>query len=166
MLLVGVLVVVSAVPASALAGSSPVPCWKQLLNEWYGGAITTIYQHDCYTEAIDHLPVDISEYSSAKQDIQAAELAATQHRSAPPEKTKVPPTLGGSPGSSSSTTPGQNSHKKKHGIAGVFADLTPGNSQSFPLPLLVLGALAIVLVVAGGAGMVWQRAHPSDTDES
>jgi hypothetical protein len=28
----------------------------------------------------------------------------------------------------------------------------------------VLGALAIVLVLAGGAGMIWQRTHPSDDE--
>ncbi len=60
------------------------------------------------------------------------------------------------------TTPDQNPPKKKHGFAGLLADITPGNPQSFPLPLLVLGALAILLVVAGGAGMVWQRSHPGD----
>jgi hypothetical protein len=144
------------------SGSTGTPCWKLLLNEWYGGAITTIYPLHCYTQAIDHLPADIAVYSSAKDDIQAAELAATRGKAAPPEKTKLPPTITTALGSGG--TPDQNPPKKKHGVAGLLADITPGNPQSFPLPLLVLGALAILLVVAGGAGMVWQRSHPSGPD--
>jgi hypothetical protein len=51
---------------------------------------------------------------------------------------------------------------KKHGISGALADITPGDPQAFPLPLLILGAVAIVLVIAGAAGMLWQRSHPHD----
>lgn len=144
-------------PATATTGGTA--CWKLLLNEWYGGAITTIYPLHCYRQAIDHLPADIAVYSSAKDDIQAAELAATRGKAAPPEKTKLPPSI-----TTAGGTLDQNPPKKKHGIAGIFADITPGNPQAFPLPLLVLGALAILLVVAGGGGMVWQRSHPGDAE--
>jgi hypothetical protein len=44
----------------------------------------------------------------------------------------------------------------------LLDQITPGNPDSFPLPLLILGALAILLIAAGGAGMLWQRAHPRD----
>ncbi len=152
LLLFAAFLLIVAPSASAAKHPARVACWKLLLNEWYGGAITTIYPLHCYTQAIDHLPADISEYSSAKQDIQAAELAAAHHKSAPPERTK-PPTTG---------TGDANPPKKKGGFIGLLHDITPGNPQSFPLPLLVLGALAILLVIAGGVGMVWQRTHPAD----
>jgi hypothetical protein len=157
-LLLGALLVVCVAPAaSAAPKGSSAPCWKLLLNEWYGGRITTIYPLHCYTQAIDHLPADIAVYSSAKQDIQAAEQAAANHRSAPPESTQ-PPKL--ATGTTDASPP-----KKKGGLIGFLDDITPGNPQSFPLPLLILGALAILLVIAGGAGMLWQRRHPNEPDE-
>jgi hypothetical protein len=169
LLLCGTVIVVWAATAGVATASTPTACWKLLLGEWYGGKITTIYKPICYRQAIAHLPVDAQVYSSARQDIQAAEIAAAHHRHAPPEKVPPPPTAGSTsttPGGTT-TTPGEpNPPKKKHGLIGILDDLTPGNPQSFPLPLLVLGALAILLVIAGGAGMVWQRTHPGDPDQT
>ena len=153
---------------NAPAPPSGPPCWKSLLNEWYGGAITTIYPVHCYRQAINHLPVDVQVYSSARQDIQAAENAAAHHKAAPkssrpgpiPGQTTTTAGVITTPGTT--TTTDSNPPKKKHGLIGILDDITPGNPQSFPLPLLILGALAILLVIAGGAGMIWQRRHPSD----
>jgi hypothetical protein len=57
-------------------GSHTKPCWEQLLTEWENGAITTIYAHDCYAEAIDHLPAVLVKNTTAVQDIRAAEADA------------------------------------------------------------------------------------------
>ena len=156
LLLLGACVLVWTAPAGA-ATASTQPCWKLLLNEWYGGAITTIYPLKCYKQAIDHLPADIAVYSSAKQDIQAAEIAATKGKAAPKETSTLPAGV--------TTVSNDSSPKKKTGLSGWLADITPGDPQAFPLPLLILGALAILLVLAGAAGMVWQRTHPNDSDQ-
>jgi hypothetical protein len=183
-LLVFALALVVAVPATGAhaAGSDGVPCWKRLLNDWYDGRIDNIYPIPCYSEAIKHLPSETEIYGSAKEDILAARQAALNKKSAPPEHA--------SPGSSTSQTPPQTTTttettttngttttttavvivanppsttpKKKGGISGALADITPGDPQAFPLPLLILGALAILLVIAGAIGMIWQRSHPRD----
>jgi len=184
----------SAAPTAIAAPTAAVPCWKTLLNDWYDGTIDNIYPLHCYDDAIRHLPTDVAIYSSAKDDFLAAKQKAAQHQHAPPEKNPPPTgtTTTGSvvitttttgtvtgPNGKTTTTTGTttitqpvgttttadgNPPKKKHGLPGLLADITPGDPQAFPLPLLVLGALAILLVIAGGAGMIWQRTHPRDVE--
>ena len=84
--MIGVLILaVEASAASAANSPSTAPCWKQLVNEWYSGVITTIYPQPCYSEAINRLPSGFVT-SSAKRDIRAAGLAARRGESAPAEK--------------------------------------------------------------------------------
>jgi hypothetical protein len=143
---------VAAVVVGSARAATTTPCWKQVLGEWYTGDISTIFAHDCYTEAIAHLPSNSQEYSSAAQDIEQAEAQAARGK---PYR---------NPGGPITTTE-SNPPKGGGGIHHLLNELTPGNPQAFPLPLLVLGALAILLVIAGGVGMLWQRRHPGGPDE-
>ena len=175
---------VAAVPATAAraAASGNVPCWKRLLNDWYDGRIDKIYPIPCYSEAIKHLPPETEIYGSAKEDILAARQAALNKQSAPPEQGAPTTSASQTPPQTTTTTettttngttttttavvivanPPSTTPKKKGGISGALADITPGDPQAFPLPLLILGALAILLVIAGAIGMIWQRSHPRD----
>lgn len=158
LLLTGALLCVPALLTAAPASAAQVPCWKTLLNDWYDGSINKIYPLPCYHQAIDHLPADVAVYSSAKDDILNALASASKNKLAPPEQSTT--TTGTSTTSTTTlptTTTDANPPKKKKGISGVFADLTPGGPQAFPLPLLILGALAILLVAAGAGGMLWRR---------
>ena len=177
--------------AARAAESASVPCWKRLLNDWYDGRIDKIYPIPCYSVAIKHLPAETEIYGSAKEDILAARQAALSKQSAPPEKVSPttstsqvdePASTSQTPPQTTTTTettttngttttttalvivsnPPSTTPKKKGGISGALADITPGDPQAFPLPLLILGALAILLVIAGAIGMIWQRSHPRD----
>jgi hypothetical protein len=163
--------VLAPLPAlGAVSGSkNTVPCWKRLMNDWYGGTIKHIYPPACYKAAIKNMPTDLKIYSSAKEDIQRALQARIEGKPIPPESGTPPSTTTtGVAGSGTTTTtsaagPGTTTTPpKKTGISLFLAKLTPGDSQAFPLPLLILGALAILLVAAGGVGMLWQRSHPRD----
>jgi hypothetical protein len=145
------LAALSPVPAlAAQAGPhKTVPCWEALLNESYTGSISTIYPKHCYTEALKHVPAIAQIYGNEKQQIRhAMQLAALG---------KLPP------GSSGASTTTPSSGGSSGGISGFIKRLNPGSANAFPTPLLILGALAILLVIAGVAGMLWQRSHPRET---
>src|SRR5262245_6776718 len=159
--------------ARPLPAQAAGPCWKALINDWYDGRIDRIYARHCYQDALEHLPADIETYSSARHDI----LRALQSASAKARHTGVNvgpdtlivPTSGGNSGKGSETTPTTTTtttatttaaaagRQQQKGLSGLADDLNPGDASSVPLPLIVLGALALILVAAGAAGLIVKR---------
>ncbi len=135
---------------AAPAAAAPPPCWKTLLNDWYDGHIDHTYAPHCYHEAISHLPRDVQNYSSAKDDILRALQQAISKQTTTSQTTS---------GQATTTTTPTTTTKKKHTspVSKAIKDITPGGADSFPLPLLILGMLAILLVLAGLGGMAWRR---------
>lgn len=161
-------------PAVATAST---PCWKTLLTDWYDGRIDNTYPLHCYKDALKHLPADVRTYSSAHDDIlralQSAQAKLRQSGHAitpttpivpPTTTTTTKPTKGSSKHHRTQTTPvtttpttpkpGRDAGK---GLTHLANTLNPSSPSSLPLPLLVLGGLAILLVAAGAAGMVVKR---------
>src|SRR5436305_3994028 len=151
--------------AGALARPAPAaaatPCWKTLLNDWYDGRIDKTYARHCYEDALHHLPAraDLETYSSAHDDIlRALQSAIAKGRRAGhklgPNALIVPP-----PGQSKNGRGGKpgTGRKPAKGLSQLADKLNPGSASSLPLPLLVLGGLALVLVAAGGTGLVVKR---------
>jgi hypothetical protein len=165
------------------------PCWKKLLNDWYDGRIDNVYPIHCYEDTLKHLPEDISVYSSAREDIKRAlqnaraqlekdkkpagpntpvpaqTTAAVTTTAAPatttePATTTTPATTSAPPGGTDagggSSSPGR---KPPPGLPGVAQQLNPSSPSSVPIPLLVLGGLALLLVAAGGVGLVVKRSQ-------
>jgi hypothetical protein len=133
------------------AAASGTPCWKALINDWYDGQIDHTYPPSCYTEAIHHLPQDVTTYSSAKDDIERALLASIrQDRGGgnPTYDPNNPPTGGASTGSEGSS---------KGVILRTIEWLGPSNAASVPLPLLVLAGVAFLLLAAAGGSFVNRR---------
>jgi hypothetical protein len=141
--------VLALAPLSATAAdgakAKPVPCWVTLLNDSYDGTISAIYPLKCYPEAIKHIPAVAQIYGSVKEEIVQAEHLALLNKLPKPA----------TPTASTSNS----------GPCNFLCRLVPGNPNSFPTPLIVLGLLAILLIIAGIAGMLWQRSHPRDDDE-
>jgi cobalamin biosynthesis Mg chelatase CobN len=179
-LLAAVLLLAAAAPASA-----ETPCWKRLLTDWYDGTIDKTYPIPCYRQAVDRLPTDVELYSSAKDDIlraMASAVAAQNKTESTPTTTQAATTTQSAtttaetvptetaptttneavtPPPATTTTPSPGREKPK-GIARALDKLNPGDADSFPLPLLILGALAILLVAAGVIGMIWRRMDRGD----
>ena len=158
-------------PAAA-ASTSKAPCWKTLLNDWYDGRIDGTYPIHCYQDALKHLPSDVKTYSSAADDIeralQSARAAARKQGKQIGPNTLLHPAKSRSKNGTTTTTGRGRKHKgvitattpgrrPPGGFAGLADKLDPGSASSLPLPLLVLGGLAVLLVAAGGAGLAVQR---------
>ena len=169
-LLVRVTIVAAALFAAtvhAAPAAAATPCWKALLNDWYDGRIDHTYAVHCYQDALHHLPADVQTYSSAHDDIERAlQSAIAQEKKAgqtvgpnslvTPAKTTT--SINGTTTTTTTTTttaaPGRQPDK---GLGGVADQLNPSSADSLPVPLLVLGGLAILLVAAGAAGLVAKR---------
>ena len=165
---------VGVAPASA---KSKPPCWKTLINDWYDGRIDGVYPIHCYREALAHLPTDVETYSSAREDIkQALQKRITQGSSGGTATTQGsgggggPAGGGSSGGGGSSSGSGQTgggsgssggsdgSGKSASGPVGDVFDATkPGSADSVPVPLIVLGSVAFLLMVAGATGFLARR---------
>jgi hypothetical protein len=158
------LLVVGAGAAAAApdASQATANCWLQVINDWEdNNRVDNVYAPPCYTQAIQHLNAypDIKGYSSAIDDIQQA-LYAVLHEEG---------RGGGQSPSTTTSGPGSNNNDKHiTGIPGpgnggsgpgngdgffhrIANRLAPGNAQSVPLPLLVLGGLALLLLLAAAA---------------
>ena len=142
--------------------AAATPCWKTLLNDWYDGRIDQTYPKHCYTQALRHLPADVSTYSSARDDITralASAVAKSGGKLGPNALVPAQAPTGTTPSSTTATTTtaGPAGKPDDKGLTSLADKLNPGSATSLPLPLLVLGGLALILVAAGGAGLVAKR---------
>jgi hypothetical protein len=131
--------------------AAATPCWKQVINDWFDGRIDGTYPIHCYQEAISHLPEDVQTYSSAKDEIRRALLAAIRHDR--PELDEVDQQGDGTAalaGPAGSDPPGG-------ALTRVLEWIGPSNAESVPLPLIVLAAIALLLLGAAGASFVARR---------
>lgn len=147
----------AAAPAHA-AGS----CGKQVINDWYDGRIDGTYDLHCYDDAIEQLPRDLRDYSSAPDDIQRALTSRMRGEKAPPNRDPVPTDTG--PGEPApppppgeppvpDPQPGENPAGPDDPVALPLGE----SASSVPVPLLILAGLALLLVAGGSAGYVIRR---------
>lgn len=168
-----VLVLAAFAPTAANAA---VPCRDRIYNDWYGdGKIATTYPLGCYRDALKHVPTDARTYSSLADDIrsamQGAQSRLSGHAHVPTQVGK-----GGGPTTTVEPTGNGNGHGPKpthttphdptppvvEPVSNTLPTATvaagdTGSSSGVPVPLLVLGGLALVLVAVGCAGVVAKR---------
>jgi hypothetical protein len=156
--------------ARPLPAAAATPCWKALLNDWYDGRIDNTYPIHCYSDALKHLPADVQTYSSAHDDILRAlqnaksELKRNGTKITPdtlvPPAAK-PPTKRTTTGSQTTTTQPPGRKPPGGGLPSAVDKVNHSSPSSVPLPLIVLGALALLLIAAGGIGLLAKRRQGS-----
>ena len=151
--------------APSTAGAA-APCRDRIYNDWYrDGKIATSYPIACYRDALKNVPTDAKEYSSLGDDIRSAMQAALARKAG---QTKIPTEVGtgGPPRHESSSKSKRPPHDPVPDNQQVTSTLptstvavgtTSGGSGGVPVPLLVLGGLALVLTAVGGIGVIAKR---------
>ena len=77
----------SLLVATAPAASAAPSCGRQVIDDWYdNGRVDGTYALHCYDDAIEILPRDVRDYSSAKEDIERALQAKLRDQPAPPAR--------------------------------------------------------------------------------
>jgi hypothetical protein len=164
------LVVLLAVAVPAPASAAGTPCRNKVFNDWYpDGKIASSYPVSCYSAALKHLPADAAIYSSLSDDVRAAMRAAirrSQGLSAPAQighgakATGAGGVKGALASINSPKQPTDGQAATGGGMTASDAALRDGGGSTgvlatvsgAPLPILVLGGIALALVAAGGIG--------------
>jgi hypothetical protein len=165
-LVLGLVMATLALAGPAVAASKS--CGDAVIADWYGdGRVDKVFPLPCYQQAIRSLPVDVLDYSNAKQDILRA-LAFARKGEKDPGPSGGSQTTGngttdpgsgvGPGGGSGPSDPGNQGDEGGSGTDASGAVDTSGPS-SLPIPLLILGGLALLLLAAGAAGYLSRRAH-------
>lgn len=153
-----------ALPGPASAATNP--CRNKIFNDWYpDGKIASTYPVSCYRDALKHMPPDAAVYSSLGDDVRAAMRAAIRRangRSAPLEVGHGSKAIGAGNVEAALT-----SINKPHDPASGAATIASGvpvaaAGSGTPLPILLLGGLALVLVAAGAVGVGMRHVRGRD----
>jgi cobalamin biosynthesis Mg chelatase CobN len=145
--------------AAGPAGAAP-SCARQVIDDWYDdGRVDRTYPLHCYDDAIEALPPDVRDYSSAKEDILRALQARMRNEPAPAASTDPSPRSGttttSKPPKNQTTT--EVSEPKNENPPEASGDVEADSASSVPIPLLVLAGLALLLIAGGSAGYFIRR---------
>jgi hypothetical protein len=166
-LLVLTLLAAAASLAHVRPASAASSCRDRVYNDWYAdGKIKSTYPKQCYVDALKHIPPDAAIYSDLSDDIKEALKASLLRAKGQHVATSVGRGFPTSPTSvlassqqqtkTPSTTDAHRGGTTTTAVAAPVADTT-SSGDGLPLPILVLGALAIALAAAGLIGLGVRR---------
>jgi hypothetical protein len=174
-LLLFAVVVVSTTAGTRPAMAKAKSCADLVIADWYDdGRVGKIYPLHCYTEAIAKLPPDVLDYSNAKEEIGRALAFAKQGK---PDPGGSDPSPGSTGTESSTTSTGPSTSTTKTATTKTTSTPTTDTTttavpptdtsgpSSVPVPLLVLGGLAVLLLAAGSAGYLRRRMSDGDDND-
>ncbi len=158
LLLMAFVILTAVVSSDAMAKTKS--CADQVIGDWFDdGQVDKIYPLECYRQAIKNLPPDLLIYGNAEEEIGRALAFAKQGKSDPGGKGPTPPTT------STGKTPPDKTPPDKTPPDKTPPDKTPTDTSgpsSVPIPLLVRGGLAVLLLAAGWAGYLGSRMGSDD----
>lgn len=146
------------VAAAAAAGAFGVgtaqasKCSAALIHDWYvDGRIDQTYQVHCYQEALKDIPEDQIVYGTLRDDLTRALQSVIRNHNGPIDPNMLVPGAGGPGGK------GGAGGKDKGFFHWLARAIGPDTADSIPVPLLVLGGLALALIMAAGVSFFARR---------
>jgi hypothetical protein len=139
-------------------------CSDALIHDWYvDGRIDNTYQVHCYREALRDIPEDQIVYGTLRDDLRRAlENVIDRHHGHVDAGTIVPGAgNGGGNGPGGGATGGKHDEGFFHWLA---KKVGPNTADSVPIPLLVLGGLALALIAAAGVSFFARRYQARKAD--
>jgi hypothetical protein len=137
-----------AVPAAAAK-----PCWERAIDDWVdNGRIDGIYSARCIAAARKHVPEDLRTYTDILDKFDAYRQDAA----------RLPQGVGSSdprgPAGRNRARGAQiEPNVKDEGPISEVLGYRTNDASSVPLPLIILGGLALLLMAAGGAGFAHRK---------
>jgi hypothetical protein len=147
--LILVLTAAAAAAAFGVSTAQASACSSALIRDWYNdGRIDGTYQVHCYREALRDIPEDQLVYGTLRDDLnRALQLTLAAHHGHITGATIIPG--GGGGGDDNDPSAGATSGKHDEGFFHWLAKkIGPSSANSVPVPLLVLGGLALALIAA------------------
>jgi hypothetical protein len=159
--LVALVAAVTITAATAAPAGAATPCWKRVIKDWSDhGGLTGHYSARCLNKALKNAPPDLASYTSILDDISAL-LSGSGNGSGKPPATS-------SEMRGQNQGPGQLNPQQREAIArqknandavsgAGTAGSIPDSSRSVPLPLILLGALALAAALAAASPPLFRR---------
>jgi hypothetical protein len=145
--------VLAVTPAVAHAAT---PCYQRVIDDWAAdGVVNGHYSSACLRKAIKKTPEDLRDYSSIIDDINAALLGGVTLKNGTNNGNgngsgPGPGSTGGTGTSQQQAQAAQRRAEQAVPHAGTKESI-PNSSRSLPLPLLILGAIALAALVAAAS---------------
>jgi hypothetical protein len=145
-----------------------------VINDWADGRIDKAYPVRCYRDALKIAPADLAEYSSFPSDVERALQAALANDIVPAGQIGFPfgakYAIAVAQQRAISRLAQPFNHRDEIALPlGEASPLPPGvfcliagcgsSATGLPVPLLVLGGIAFLLLAAGSAGMIMRKVH-------
>jgi hypothetical protein len=146
--------------APAATSKATNSCWLDVINDWLdNNRVDKVYPTACYTHAIQTLNQypDVQNYSSAADDIHRALLAAMHDRGSGGSNGGGPTGGSGPGGTPSNPSSPSSGNPPSTPVSSIFNSGKPSSAQSVPLPLLVLGGLAGLLLLSAAGTWIFRR---------
>ena len=147
------------------AANAAVPCRNRIYNDWYAdGKIATSYPISCYRDALKHVHSDARVYSSLVDDIKSAMRGALERehgdKKVPTQIGRGLSGLGGVKAKEVTLHPSSSKVKSaRTQETSTVAVSATSSSGGIPTPIIVLGAIALLLAAVGAAGTGYRRFH-------